>query len=552
MNAGEARLRKILEGTTQFVVPLFQRTYSWKPKNWKTLWEDICILYEAEAEHTHFIGSIVTSNIPTRPEEVSKHLLIDGQQRLTTIMILLAVIRDLDSSEDKRLSQEIRENYLTNRFHEDYDHLKLLPTQIDRDDFLSIIKGTPRIYHYGLLGAYKFFRQEIQKKLADAEENYDLRALCSRIVNSLNAVTIMLDKEDNPYLIFESLNFKGAPLTPSDLIRNYVFMSIKCPKEQQKAYDNHWLPMQKRLKDETILTGFMRHMVMQTGVMVRRDDTYLKLQRFLGRSGAGSSIDELTRANESSELYLRIIDPSKEPNPKLALRFKTIHSLAVTTSYPLILKLYNYYVTHKLNEIDFLRCLDAIASFMIRRAFCLYSTRPLARIFVNICRDVNEDNIVCSILQLLDKEGWPDDAKFKNGFLTTPIYRFDRDKTRFVLECLEESYGHKEAASLRNVTIEHVFPQIPHNDWKERLGNDAYDKTYGAKDQIGNLTLSAYNPEMSNKWFGDKKRIYADSNLDLNCYFKTLETWCLDTIVTRAEDLFEKAQIIWQKPTFEQ
>ncbi len=252
-----------------------------------------------------------------------------------------------------------------------------------------------------------------------------------------------------------------------------------------------------------------------------------------------------------SELYLRMIEPSKERVDNLRVGFQTILDLEVTTSHPLVLRLYGLYEIGHVEVHEFAKLLESIGSFMVRRVFGLYSTRPLAALFVQITRELNEEKPLESVLSLLDKAGWPDDKTFEAGFLTTPIYQFDQNKTAFVLRALERSFGHKEAASLARVTVEHVFPQNPKPSWMDKLGSEAFATTQEAMHQIGNLTLSAYNTELSNRWFEDKKSWYARSKLELNKYFEAPTSWDAEQIRVRGTSLFKRAKVLWRKPTWD-
>lgn len=550
MKAGETTIRQVLEGTKQFVVPLFQRAYSWKRKNWEILWIDIIALYEEEdGESTHFLGSIVTAPIGSRPEEVTRYLLIDGQQRLTTLMVLMAVIRDLDESDERKLAREITESYLTNRFHEEDDHRKLLPTQVDRQNFAEIMDGPIRRGVTGIPGAYRFFMRSIADQKDKSGEAVDLRLLFSRIVSSLTTVSITLGLDDNPHVIFESLNAKGAPLTAADLIRNYIFMRIRDPKEQDKLYDKQWLPMQRRLGDERNLTAYMRVLVMRTGVSVGRDDTYAKLQRYLDREGAGTTAEELISMDQLSVIYDRMSHSDHEADQTLATRFERLQRLEVTTSFPLVLRLYEQYQVYKSISTDqFILCLDAIDSFMVRRAFCLYSTRPLSKLFINICRDLDSNDLINSTMRLMIAGGWPSDETFKHHFYITPIYMFDRNKTRYALERLERSFDHKEQPTLTSTTIEHIFPQNPHEKWKDKLGEYDYKELEQCLHRIGNLSLTAYNPTLQNRYFTEKRQIYEQSNLQLNKYLAGREKWDAEEIKVRSEMLFARARQLWKDP----
>jgi uncharacterized protein with ParB-like and HNH nuclease domain len=547
MNVGYNSIKGVLEGTKQFVVPIFQRPYSWKKKQWDALWSDLTRLYE-EDEYIHFIGAIVTAPIDVLPDAVTKHLLIDGQQRLTTITLLLAAIREVAGANDPQLVQQISEDFLVNRFHSDEDHLKLLPTLSDRAVFADILASKPLVLSRPVATAYRFFRTSIAGKVNSKTDPWDLRMLFNKVIGSLSVVMIQLSREDNPHLIFESLNAKGAPLTAADLIRNYVFMRISGTKEQLKVYHEVWLPMESRLGDPQRLTAFMRVVVMQSGVMVRRDDIYSQLQRFMARKEAKTPRTELEAISELSGLYLRLVDPSQESDTRLSEGFRTILQLDIATSHPLLLRLYSLHVEGKVSRESLLECIASIESFSIRRTFGFYSTRQLGALFVQIVRDLKESDVVTSVNSSLDKAGWPTDAAFETAFLTNSIYFFDQTKTAYVLKRLERSYGHKEQASLDKVTIEHVFPQNPRLEWQEHLGLQELIEMRKQMHRLGNLTLSAYNSEMSNKWFEQKKAWYAESKLELNKYFIGLDTWNAQSITDRGQALFDRAKNLWKKP----
>ncbi len=266
MKASETKLQTILEGTQQYVVPLFQRPYSWEKKQWEVLWEDLTELTEQETIRPHFMGSIVTIQDDSVPEGVSQYLLIDGQQRLTTILILLAVVRDRakqnPDAEVCELGEEINETILINRFKKGLERYKLQPTQSDRPDFHKIIDaGSPSSEKSLINECYRFFDKELKKQAIDL--NYIKKA----IIGGLSLVSITLDDDENPYLVFESLNAKGKPLTQADLIRNYFFMRIQVGK-QEEIYAQYWEPMQNALSDN--LTECIRHYLMKDGLEVQR------------------------------------------------------------------------------------------------------------------------------------------------------------------------------------------------------------------------------------------------------------------------------------------
>lgn len=270
MKASETKLQPIIEGTKQYVVPLFQRSYSWTKKEWEILWNDIVELCEANDSRSHFIGSIVTMPTISVPEGVAKYLLIDGQQRLTTIFILLALLRDkAKQSEQPELSEEIHNTLLVNQYKKDSDYYKFQPTQIDRNSLRGIIASDISISNGQVLEAYQFFEKKFR------QTDIDIQSLKKAITNNLSIVSIVLDPDDNPHLVFESLNAKGRPLTQADLIRNYFFMRIHV-NEQEDIYLRYWKPMQESLGD--YLTEFIRHYLMRDGKMVKQTDVYFSLK----------------------------------------------------------------------------------------------------------------------------------------------------------------------------------------------------------------------------------------------------------------------------------
>ena len=221
MKASETKLQPIIEGTKQYVVPLFQRPYSWDVKEWEILWNDLVELCEEEQPRSHFFGSIVTTPAQSVPEGVTKYLLIDGQQRITTIFILLALLRDKARGLPGTLTNQIEDLLLMNRYQEGTDVFKLLPTQGDRESFIRIMQGQTDTHEDQITKAYKFFEKRLRSK-----PELSLETLRKVVVSNLMLVSIVLDRDDNPHLIFESLNYKGRSLSQADLIRNYFFMRV--------------------------------------------------------------------------------------------------------------------------------------------------------------------------------------------------------------------------------------------------------------------------------------------------------------------------------------
>ncbi len=288
MQASETKLQQILEGTRQYIVPLFQRPYSWKVPEWEALWDDILCLCEVDKARPHFMGSIVTMPTTSSPEQVSKYLLIDGQQRLTTIFILLSALRDTVKHSEEELAKEINDTILVNPFKKKNgsDYYKLQPTQVDRIVFHQIINSDSSVNKSGISECYDFFKKKI-KKISSSSE---LQKIKEVIGGSFSVVSVVLNADDDPYLVFESLNAKGRPLTQADLIRNYLFMRIP-GEDQEPIHAEYWQPMQDLLGDN--LTEFIRHYLTKSGSDVKKSEIYFEIKDRINESDARSYLKHL-------------------------------------------------------------------------------------------------------------------------------------------------------------------------------------------------------------------------------------------------------------------
>lgn len=541
MQAGETKLQPMLEGTKQYLVPLFQRAYSWDVKEWKIFWSDLADLCEVVDPRPHFVGSIVTMPTSSVPEGVSKYLLIDGQQRLTTIFILLALLRDLakDGNQPK-LAEEINNTLLVNPYKVDHDRFKLQPTQADRESFRSIIdsmpqpEGTSQIY-----AAYKFFEREMRKKPLDIER---LKVVVSK---SLSAVSIVLDINDNPHLVFEGLNAKGRPLTQADLIRNYFVMRIHVDA-QEDVYKKHWRPMQESLGDS--LTEFIRHyLIMNLGDAVNVNDVYFVLKDQITPDNAIEYLQNLAR---HALYYERLLFPEREPDEVIGAALSRIRRLEVGVSFPFLLRCYEQYDTKVISPQEMVDILRVLENFMIRRFVCNVPTYGLNKIFSPLYGQIQKTKpaTLCSGLKVvLQTKNYPKDYDFSSKLQDAKLYGSgDRiTKTKLILEALESSYEHKEQVSYDKLTIEHVMPQTLSDEWKHQLGND-WEMVYELYlHTLGNLTLTAYNSELSNEPYAIKRKLLSESHIELNSSFSGFDVWTRQTIEERSKALTAIALKVW-------
>ncbi len=551
MEAFPSQIIQFFNGFKQGVIPLFQRPYEWKPKNWEVLWEDVLERYEASTEASHFMGAIVTMPARSVPVGVAKHLVIDGQQRLTTLALLLCAIRDELPPTAKKEHDRIQDFYLTNAGYDGWDYFKLLPTQDDRDGFRVLVTAAEAGAHSAtqMQNAYRFFCQKIQE--IDSEGNpIDIAKLLETIERKLIIVSINLGETEDPYLIFESLNAKGSPLTQADLVRNYFLMKFQVTA-QEEIYRELWLPMQRRLGDN--LTEFMRHYLMRNGEEVLKDDVYSQLKKRVQDLSENDVKSALEAMHRMSIYYLRLIKPNEENDPDIQASLLRLAKLDVTTSYPLTLKLYDAYARQEVIKEEFNQSLLNIESFVVRRWVCGVPTNQLKRIFLQAAKDFTAVNTLAWLRTNLSNGSagrrWPRDEEFKAAWLQYNVYSVPQ-RCKFILDALERSYGHKEPAVLDAATIEHVMPRTLSDAWKNMLAAEGNpDKIHDALvDTIGNLTITAYNPELSNLEFQDKKKIYASSHYSFNEWFAACPVWGTSQIEERAKVLWERAKEIWFAP----
>jgi hypothetical protein len=540
MQANETKMQSLLDNARQYVIPMFQRPYSWETKHWEALWQDIAELCEESLPRSHFMGSIV--NLPSRsvPEGVTKYVLIDGQQRLTTILVFLASIRDHARKLTGNLADKIDDLLLKNRYQDGTDIYKLLPTQVDRPAFFSVIDSGTAPKDEILGDAYRFFDRKLRLNSAiPLEKLYDV------IRNHLVLVSIVLDKDDNPYLIFESLNAKGKPLAQADLIRNFFFMRLH-PNSQERMYADFWRPMQDKLGES--LTEFIRHFLMRDGGLVRKGDVYVTLKEGIEDHGQEQIVAYLKELATFANYYSRLLDPKNgELRGEIAERLHRLNRNEATTAYPFLLNVYHGYTMGSVSVQEFAAVLDCLETFLIRRFVCGVATAGLNRVFAQLYGQVCQaGSLVDSVRAILADKNFPRDKQFRDQFSTTKIYGGDRTpKARLILDRLELAFGHKEQVDLGMLTIEHVMPRTPTEWWRQNLGEDWEAVHAEWLDTIGNLTLTGYNSELSNADFGAKCALLQESHCELNKHFVGVETWDEQAIANRGEILAEKALEIW-------
>jgi len=549
MNADGTLLRILLHGTSHYMIPLFQRTYSWEKSDWETLWYDVLETYHADADSRHFLGSIVSKSLPSTPEGVSRFLLIDGQQRLTTLTLLLAALRDTARPTDAKLANKLHELYLTNEYASGFDGYKVLPTQADRTAYFAVIDDSSANQPSTLVGrAYEYFCEQLTNPDQDGHQ-LDLKRLEQVLMGGFELVSITLGEQDNEYRIFESLNAKGAPLTQADLLRNYLFMHIPVA-DQDDIYRRVWLPLQASLGNR--IDDFFRYELMSEGQFVREGDVYQEWKKFLDKFSLGELLKQLATFARDGEFYRRIVSPEYELNSDIAAGLQRLNRWGGQTMYPFLLNGYRWLERGELNATGFVAILRMIESFLVRRLFADVPTNALNRLFVRLAQQLPDGHDrVDGTLKALSDPGrrWPRDDRFRDSILRYLLYLDSRpEQRRMVLETIESDFSHKEPPTFAGASIEHVMPQAITHAWREALGMSAENTHRQLLHTLGNLTLSAYNSELGNEPFEKKRQRFATSNFELNKLIAAEQTWTGTQIEERGRSLAERAVRLWPGP----
>lgn len=554
MEANPVRIVQYFDGEKQSIIPLFQRPYTWNKRNWQSLWDDIMSYYEEDdSASSHFMGAVVSIPAKTVPVGVTKHLVIDGQQRLTTIAILLCALRD---SCDERKSDQIQD-YLVNRHYDNSeDHLKLLPTQGDRIAYLSIVNRRPEdhVSKHLIIDCYEYFKKAIAEK-DENEQQIDPGKILDIVKSLLQVVMINLGEADDPYLIFESLNFKGEPLSQGDLVRNYILMRFRYSLgeggEQERIYREIWHPMESRLGDG--FEDFLWHYAIKDGDNVKKPKVYSSIKHKFSELKEAADVEyHIGEMNKASINYVRFLNPEKETNTKIQKELALLYRLEATISYPILLKLFSACDNNQFDEDVLVNCLRNINSLMVRRAVCDEKRSALNKLFVGISSRIPTDIagidewIANELAKRVRSERWPDDIEFRDAILTNNLY--GTKAARIVLEGIEAHLAGKEVIDLNSdkISIEHIMPQTLNDDWRREIGEgDEIHRKY--LDTLGNLTLTGVNSELGNMGFSEKKEIYTQSGVSMNRDLCRYERWSEPEILKRSESLADYAVKIWPR-----
>lgn len=555
-------------GNIIYFLPHFQREYAWDKENWKTLLDDVfnvCVVSNQQ-KTDHFLGSLVVINDGNRDGIIPAFKLVDGQQRLTTVSLMLYALHDLVKDEKPNLATNIRP-LLINQYATGDSFFKIWPTKKydDRDSYITLIQSgyLPTNSKSKIPEAYVFFYRELGHKLKRQE--FDPDQLFIAITNQLYVVFIDLDNRERPYEIFESLNAKGKPLTQPDLVRNYVAMRLP-EATQEVVFDQYWSKIEELLREERSvgrsrlgeITGFLRHyLALRAGALPSENSVYVRFRDRMEKEFPEHDqfVVEVARVKRFAEYYNRLLRPEAEMDETVREKLSRLNILEITTAYPFLMAMYDAWDKGDISRDEFITGLDTLENYIVRRYLTNEPTNYLNKMFPTLWRDIDQTQFLTSLRQLLVNRNYPNDSKVKIAVMEQEMYdkRIQtRQKINLVLETINRylsrgSGGYTQLDA--NPTIEHVMPQTLSEAWKVTLGEEWQDTYRDYLHTLGNLTLvtQEWNSSLSNAPFPDKKKKLENHALKLNSdYFsRYISQWNKHGIRARAEYLAQYVLHIW-------
>lgn len=555
MDARKGNIYEILNGNKQFLIPVYQRFYSWDIEQCKRLWNDI-VEMQRKGKVGHFVGSIVNIAEQAMPTGVQKYMIIDGQQRMTTLTLLLLALRDyaIKNPGDTSINARRIDNMLLKNEYENGDErYKLLLTETDRDILINLVEEKPIAEgtRSRLIENYKFFAD----KLADKEI---LPAEVYESIGKLQIVNITLDRAvDDAQAIFESLNSTGKELSESDLIRNYVLMGLE-PSEQIYVYEHLWRPMEQLFVYETqgtVMDAFFRHyLTMKLARIPKQGRVYEEFKLYHLNCEFGTIRELCQDLLDYAKYYTNIVF-KRNSDLDLKKLYEEIIDLRMEVSYPFLLKIHHDCTDGIITSDELKEILKLCISYVLRRAICEIPTNSMNKTFATLKNYIKPDDYLNSVkaffvMQDTYKE-FPDNDKFEGAFVSRDIYNMRA--RNYILSRLE-NFENKAPIIIENYTIEHIMPQNKNLslEWQADLGADWQEVQKKYLHTIGNLTLTAYNSEMSDRPFREKMNMpggFKESALRLNKYIVLLNEWNEKHIQERANMLAKKAESIWPYPS---
>lgn len=549
----------IINGNRQFIIPVFQRDFTWTRGHCEQLWRDVGRASTRKVDSAHFMGSIVYIGAGLPGAAFQSWLLIDGQQRLTTLTLLLIALRDhiratkWSGSDDGPTIEKIDAYYLRNEKETGQRQYKLVLRRKDNTTLQAMISGNDlselgEQYSELLVDAYKYFRSVLREPTCDPEDVY-------RGIACLNIVDVTLDRGiDNPQLVFESMNSTGIDLRQSDLVRNYLLMGLD-ELEQTRLYDEYWSKIESFFRSsENALDWFLRdYMALEQRLtqQIRLDRVYDEFKSFQSHDGVRPLEEMLVDMVRVARAYASFLGIAPMERPWLADAMSNMRSLN-TTQGLLIMRLYDCHEKDLLSQGEFIRAVELIESYLLRRAILGLQTRGYWSVFARIAHDLDRESVFESLqvalARLQGHNRFPSNEEFRRGLQEHDLYGLRVCK--HILNRLENA-GSQEPSPVHNYSIEHIMPQEINNarEWQEMLGENWAELHATYLHRLGNLTLTAYNSTYSNRPFDEKKSVeggFQQSAVRLNRDVRDQATWTATEMEARGDRLATRALQIWR------
>lgn len=612
MKAGTITLQTLFGNTISYRIPLFQRPYVWtEDRNWQPLWDDIAStarkLISGSEPKPHFLGAIVVDQLPTPLGRIEQREIIDGQQRLTTLQILLVAARDfcVASGMDhqaKRFTTLISNDAVF--VNEKSEQNKVWPTNRDRQAFLLTmeagslsglkgafeISGNPKDFGHKIPSAYAFFWRSLREFVEDENEldlgsapsDKRVESIWLALQTQMVLVSIDLESDDDAQIIFETLNARGTPLLPADLVKNFLFHRAELAKcNSEELYEKYWHDFDEKFWRSEVVQGRLRrpridlflqnYLTLKLRDEVPATEIFRAFQRHFGEAGFGTASGQGIEAglkqlrdygNHFAAFYRR------GAGTRIEEFFERMEIMQTATIFPLLLEVF-----HRLTRPEDMEQIENIClvleSYLVRRMICGLTTKNYNRLFLDLiqhCSDQNDFGVetIRSFLDRQESESarWPNDSELREAWVTQPIYqRITRPRLRMVLLALEEALRHDKSeviARSNKLTVEHLLPQTWQNTWPlpqvEGEAPEARLKRVSDRTRllhsVGNLTLITrrLNPAVSNSpWEKKRPDLLKYSQLSLSRDLHDAADWNEDAILARSNALFVYAAQLWPR-----
>ena len=555
MRGSVTEIYRLFDGQSRTLhIPVYQRNYDWSTKQCSRLFDDLEAII-VEDRPKHFFGAVVGN-----PVTSFEWVVIDGQQRLTTVsLLILALTNSAESGtlsfEDPELPGKIRKNYLLLNDGMGEVKVKLKPVKDDNLAYRRLFGPKAEFIETSNLTAnYRYFLDRLQRTSLTGDQIWD--AVCR-----LEAMELNLEAHDEPQRIFESLNSTGLALSEGDKIRNLVLMDLK-PREQQRLYEDFWNPVEKNIHHRT--DWFIRwFLVTTTGKTPNKHEVYDAFKRYLASSSKDTETVLSTMLTYSR--HVRAIEDANTGFAAVDTRLRRFNAVKGDVVLPYLIPLLQEVHDETTTQEDLANVLKILESYIYRRITCGIAANALNKIFAALYSearrlrgpDQSHSEVLTYLLTRREGGGrFPDDDEFIAAFASRNSYSLQPSYRRYLFNCLEnrdslDVRDISEALENGSSSIEHIMPQTLTDSWRSSLGPEAEEIHQTWRDRIGNLTVTGYNSSYSNASFARKKSMdegFDTSPYRLNGYLKNLDTWGLPQIEERTRQLSEVARSYWPMP----